>query len=211
MIIEKKIWPEFFDPTFRITAGARPRGAMLTSLRQARQVIFSRCSMCKTTLAGTNSMGAVLDGFEDSLGTTAKCAGALLVRHRHLDDIPLDFGIDHGCATDLTLAPLLAGAIPRGDLTIGTQRLCRRGGNRYKQPSAGVGAAASPPSARYSCLSSAGAAFRCFARSGSARHAKAAMTCASFSCSRPKTMPIILSMALAVKSPCAAIARQARP
>ena len=75
----------------------------------------------------------VLDGFEYSLGAAAKCAGPLLVRHKHLGDIPLDFGVDHSCATDFALASLLADAIWCGDLAISVQRLCRRGGNRYKR------------------------------------------------------------------------------
>jgi hypothetical protein len=75
----------------------------------------------------------VLDGFEDCLGVAAKCAGPLLVGHRHLGDNPLDLRVDYSCATDLALAPLLASAIRRGDLVIGVQRLCRRGGNRHKR------------------------------------------------------------------------------
>src|ERR1039457_1558237 len=77
--------------------------------------------------------GLVPGGFEDDFGAAAKCAGPLLVGHRHLGDIPLDLGVDHSCATDLALAPLLASAIRRGALAIGVRHLCRRGGNRHKR------------------------------------------------------------------------------
>jgi len=90
----------------------------------------------------------VLDGFEDRLVAAAKCAGPLLVRHRHLGDNFLHLVVDHSCAADLALAPLLAGAIRCGDLAVGVQHLCRRGGNRHKRAIRRYRAAASPPSAR---------------------------------------------------------------
>ena len=75
----------------------------------------------------------VLDGFEDCLGAAAKCAGALVVGYRHLGDNFLHLVVDHSRATDLALAPFLAGASRRGGFAIGIQYLCRRGGNRHKQ------------------------------------------------------------------------------